>query len=102
LKQSVKCRWRGNLEIARRNEHVVSLIDAYFDEALDLARYYLWWERLSAEEQRRIKAERWMAQQPATEKQTKYLRALGYHGEIESKLQASELRDRLLKGRTFV
>lgn len=99
LAQAVKCKRWGNPETARRNEQIVSLIDTHFDEALDYARYSLWWEGLSAEEQRRIKAERWMAQQPATEKQSKYLRSLGYHGEIESKLQASELIDKLLKGR---
>jgi len=102
LKQIVKCKRWGNLETVERNEQMVKLIDAHFSEALDLARYYLWWESLSAEEQRRIKAEKWMAQQPATDKQTKSLRSLGYHGEIKSKLQASEWIDRLLKGRTFV
>jgi len=103
LAQIVKCKRWGNVETVQRNELVVSLIDTHFDEALDLASHYLWWESLSAEEQRRIKAERWMAQQPATEKQVKYLRALGWTGNIESKLYASELIDKLLKeGRVFV
>ena len=102
LQQAVKCKRWGNVETVQRNEHIVTMIDTHFDEAVDYARWAIWWESLSYPEKQRIKAERWMAQQPATEKQTKYLRALGYHGEIESKLQASELIDRLLKGRTFV
>lgn len=105
LKEIGRWKWRtwGNPDGIQRNEQIIHLIDAHFSEALDLARYYLWWESLPAEEQRRIKAERWMAEQPATEKQAKYLRALGYTGKIESKLIASELIDKLLKKeRTFV
>lgn len=104
LAQAVKWkRWGNYPEGRKRNEQIVSLIDAYFDEAVDLARYYLWWEGLSEPEKRHMKAERWMAQQLPTEKQVKYLRSLGYTGQIESKLQASELIDKLLKeGRTFV
>jgi len=102
LMQAVRWKRWGNLKGKKHNEQIVSMIDLHFDEALDLARYYLWWESLSAEEQRRIKAEKWMAQQQATDKQINYLRALGYAGEIESKLHASELIDKLLKERTFV
>lgn len=89
-------RW-GNHDGKERNEHILSVIDTHFDEALDYARWALWWESLSAQERHRIKAEKWMAQQPATEKQIAYLRSLGWTGEIESKLHASELIDRLLK-----
>ena len=97
-------RWKrwGKHKGIQRNEHLLSVIDTHFDSALDYAEWAIWWESLSVQEKQRVRAEKWMAQQPATEKQTKYLRALGYHGEIESKLQASELIDRLLKGRTFV
>ena len=57
LKQIVKCKRWGNLATVQRNEHIVSMIDAHFSEALDLASHYLWWESLSAEEHQRIKAE---------------------------------------------
>ena len=90
-------RW-GKLDAAQWREQIVTEIDVYFDEALDYARWAVWWESLSVQEKRRVKAEKWMSTQPPTEKQTKYLRALGYHGEIESKLHASELIDKLLKG----
>ena len=103
LKQSVKCKRWGNLATVQRNEHIIQRIDAHFSEALDYARWAIQWDRLSYPEKQRVKAERWMAQQPATERQTKYLRSLGYDGEVESKLHASELIDRLLKeGRNFV
>lgn len=62
LAQAVRWKRWGNLTGTQRNERIISEIDAHFDEAVDLARYYLWWEGNSAEEQRRIKAERWMAQ----------------------------------------
>jgi len=90
-------RW-GKLDAAQWREQIVTEIDASPDEAVDYAKWAVWWESLSAQEKRRMKAEKWMAQQPATEKQTKYLRSLGYRGEIKSKLQASELIDKLLKG----
>ena len=92
-------RWKRTHEGFARNERIVTVIDTHFDEAVDFARWALWWESLHEQDKRRIKAERWMAQQPATEKQTKYLRWLGYDGEIQSKLQASELIDKLLKER---
>jgi len=102
LKKLKYQRW-GNVAGVQRMEHIVLMIDFHFSEALDYASWAVWWESLSAEERRRLKAERWMAEQPATEKQTNYLRSLGYAGEIESKLQASELIDRLLKEeRSFV
>lgn len=91
-------RW-GKLDAAQWREQIVTEIDASPDEAFDYAKWAVWWESLSYAEKQRIKAEKWMAQQPATDKQTKYLRALGYHGEIEAKLDASERIDRLLKGR---
>ena len=94
-------RW-GNHDGKERNEHIVTMIDASPDEAVDYAKWAVWWESLSVQEKRRMKAEKWMAQQQATEKQVKYLRALGYHGEIESKLQASEWIDKLLKERNFL
>jgi len=98
-------RWKrwGNHDGIARNERIVSPFDTYFDEAVDSARWAIQWDRLSDPEKQRVKAERWMAEQPPTEKQVKYLRSLGYDGEVESKLHASELIDRLLKeGRNFV
>ena len=76
------------------------------DDAQAFARWVLTWEALSFAEKDRIKQQRgaehrqrWMATQPPTERQVKYLRVLGYQGEVESKAQASELIDRLLRSR---
>ena len=70
------------------------------------ARWILGWESLSIAEKDKVKAEqgaehrqRWMAEQPATERQIQYLRALGWTAEVSSKAEASELIDRLRGGR---
>jgi len=70
------------------------------------ARWALWWESLSPEEKRRFRegrAEeaiaRWMAEQPPTEKQLRYLASLGYRGPTPAnRLEASRLIDELVKG----
>jgi len=101
--QSERCRWWGNDQTVERNDQIKKTIHAHPAEAVDFARWAIWWESLSDPEKRRIRAERWMSTQLATDKQVKYLRALDYTGDIESKLQASELIDKLLKeGRVFV
>jgi len=103
LAQAVRWKRWGNHDGIARNERIVSPFDTYFDEAVDSARWAIQWDRLSDPEKQRVKAERWMAEQPPTEKQVKYLRSLGYDGEVESKRKACELIDRLLKeGRNFV
>jgi hypothetical protein len=97
LEQTARCRRWGNMSTVTRNQQIVDAIQAYPDEAVDYASWAVWWESLSTQEKHRIKASKWMAQQPATDKQTKSLRALGYHGEIESKLHASERMDQQLQ-----
>jgi hypothetical protein len=70
------------------------------------ARWALWWESLPLLERQRIKAERsetaierWMAEQPPTEKQLRYLASLGYPGPTPAnRLEASRLIDELVKG----
>jgi hypothetical protein len=70
------------------------------------ARWALWWESLSPEEKRRFREgraeeaiERWMAEQPPTEKQLRYLASLGYRGPAPAnRLEASRLIDELVKG----
>lgn len=77
-----------------------------FEALLSGARWALWWESLPLLERQRIKAERsepaierWMAHQPPTEKQLRYLHNLGYRGPTPAnRLEASRLIDELLKG----
>jgi hypothetical protein len=71
--------------------------------ALAFAAWCLEYEALDPEAKRRLKAGRgeqyrirWMAAQPATDAQVRYLRALGHTGAVESKAAASELIDGLL------
>ena len=100
------------LETARRRRHLEAaqtlLLLSHLDpEALVAgARWALWWESLSPEEKRRFREERaeeaiarWMAEQPPTEKQLRYLTSLGYRGpEPANRLEASRLIDELVKG----
>jgi hypothetical protein len=70
------------------------------------ARWALWWESLPYAEKQRLKAERstpaierYMAEQPPTEKQLSYLQALGYSGPAPAnRLEASRLIDEAVKG----
>ena len=100
------------LETARRRCHLeaaqtLSLLSHLDPEALLAgARWALWWESLSPEEKRRFREERaeeaierWMEQNPPTEKQMAYLNRLGYRGpEPANRLEASRLIDELVKG----
>jgi len=100
------------LETARRRRHLEAahtllLLSNLDPEALLAgARWALWWESLSPEEKRRFREERaeeaiarWMAEQPPTEKQLRYLTSLGYRGpEPANRLEASRLIDELVKG----
>ena len=77
-----------------------------FEALLAGARWALWWESLPLLERQRIKAERsetaierWMAEQPPTEKQLRYLHNLGYRGPTPAnRLEASKLIDGFMKG----
>jgi len=100
------------LETARRRCHLeaaqtLSLLSHLDPEALLAgARWALWWESLSSEEKRRFREERaeeaierWMEQNPPTEKQMAYLNRLGYRGPAPAnRLEASRLIDELVKG----
>lgn len=82
------------------------LADLDFEALLAGARWALWWESLPFLERQRIKAERsetaverWMAEQPPTEKQLRYLHNLGHRGPLPAnRLEASQLIDALVKG----
>jgi len=99
MSSAKKCERSGDYDRVHRNRSIIDAIDTHPDEAIDYARWALSWERLPAQEKRRHKAERWMAEQPPTGKQVAYLRALGYTGEVHSKQHASELIDKLKKQR---
>ena len=100
------------LETARRRCHLeaaqtLSLLSELDPEALLAGvRWALWWESLPLEEKQRLRKkraeeaiERWMAEQPPTEKQLRYLTSLGYRGpEPANRLEASRLIDELVKG----
>jgi hypothetical protein len=99
--ETARCRCR--LEAAQ----TLSLLSHLDPEALLAgARWALWWESLSPEEKRRFREERaeeaiarWMAEQPPTEKQLRYLTSLGYRGPAPAnRLEASRLIDELVKG----
>ena len=100
------------LETARRRCHLeaaqtLSLLSELDPEALLAGvRWALWWESLPLEEKQRLRKkraeeaiERWMADQPPTEKQLSYLASLGYRGPTPAnRLEASRLIDELVKG----
>lgn len=93
-----------NFETVKRKQEYLTLLESHPLDAIDFARWAVWYESLSDEERTARKAERgelyrrqWMDTQPATSKQVSYLRHLGFPGEVKSKLQASGLIDRLLK-----
>jgi len=100
------------LETACRRCHLeaaqtfLSLFENNPEALLAGARWALWWESLSPEEKRRFREgraeeaiERWMAEQPPTEKQLSYLASLGYRGPTPAnRLEASRLIDELAKG----
>ena len=100
------------LETACRRYHLEAAQTLFLLSHLDPeallagARWALWWESLPPEEKRRFRegrAEeaiaRWMAEQPPTEKQLRYLASLGYRGPTPAnRLEASRLIDELVKG----
>ena len=91
-----------NFSTVQRKQGYLTLLESHPEDAIDFARWAIWYESLPDEEKTARKAERgefyrrqWMDTQPATEKQVSYLRHLGWTGEVKSKLQASELIERL-------
>lgn len=99
-------RWSQTSDTAARSDDLYGVLHEHHDEAMAFARWALAWEALPQAERDRIKAEKgavyrqaYMEQQPATDKQVAYLRALGYQGEVTSKAHASELIDQLQRDR---
>ena len=97
-------RW-GFTDTVERTEMVYSILDEYHDEALAFAAWAIRWEALPPAERERQKQAKgaphrqaYMEQQPATEKQVAYIRALGYHGPVTSKAHASTLIEQLKRG----
>lgn len=100
------------LETARRRYHLEAaqtlLLLSHLDPEALLAgaRWALWWESLPPAEKHRFRAERsepaierWMAHQPPTEKQLRYLASLGYRGPTPAnRLEASKLLDQFVRG----
>lgn len=101
LEKAARRTWN---EAARRTLRLLSELD--FEALLAGARWALWWESLPYAERQRLKAERsepvierWMAGQPPTEKQLRYLHNLGYRGPTPAnRLEASKLIDGFLGG----
>jgi hypothetical protein len=82
---------------------LLEALQAYSDEAQALAAWAIGWEATPPDQRERIKRERgegyrqrWMAEHPPTERQLRYLRELGYRGQVASRLDASQLIDTLL------
>ena len=77
---------------------VLRRFDEHPDEALALVAHNVNWMALPAEERKRRKQASdaiyrrdFMANQPTTEAQIRYLRDVGYEGSIDSRLHASDL-----------
>ncbi|AWR86674.1 hypothetical protein [Meiothermus taiwanensis] len=100
------------LETACRRCHLeaaqtfLSLFENNPEALLAGARWALWWESLSPEEKQQLREgraeeaiERWMEQNPPTDRQLAYLNRLGYRGPTPAnRLEASRLIDELMKG----
>jgi hypothetical protein len=85
---------------AEREAQELLLIEVTSDDGWRMAEYCLWWESLSRDEKTKIKiargkdyAKQWMATQPPTPAQLKYLKALGCDDLPTTKAQASEWID---------
>ena len=89
-----------------RYAEALTVIAAHRGGAFAFAEWALSWKALTPAEKERYRGDKseqyrqaWMEQQPATEKQIAYVRALGYRGEVTSKAHASEVIERLKSGR---
>ena len=88
-------------------EPFIRALQEQYNQAIGYVMYLLDWEQKTPEEKQRIKhargsdyAKEYMKKQAPTEKQILYLKGLGYTGAApESKFQAGELIDKLLKNR---
>lgn len=98
-------RWNHLSDTTQRTQYALNTLLEHHDEAYAFAEWCLAWERLTPAEKARERAVKsephirtYMEQQPATDKQIAYIRALGFAGEVTSKAHASELIDRLRRG----
>jgi hypothetical protein len=89
-----------------RYADLTAAIAEHRTEALAFAMWALRWEQLTPEQKAAYRAQQssthvqaWMATQPPTEKQRRYLEALGHTGDIESRQHASELIEQLRRRR---
>ena len=94
-------RW-GGVDTIDRTKDIYAALNEHHDDALAFAAWAISWEALPPAERERQKQAKgeahrraWMEQQPATEKQVAYVRALGFTGEVTSKAHASQLIDQL-------
>ena len=97
-------RW-NMVDTVGRTLEVLTVLHYCHDEAMAFAQWCLSWEQLTPAEKERQRAvkgaahrQTYMEQQPASDKQVAYIRALGFAGEVTSKAHASELIDRLRRG----
>lgn len=88
-----------------RDQGILDQMKRAYDDALDLARWAIEYEKLTPAEKQRIKSGRateaiaaHMDREDATEKQVAYLRGHGYTGPIYSKKFASSLIDIYTRG----
>ncbi len=97
-----RAQYWGREDSSTRYDEAQEVILLHPDEALAFCSWALDWERLTPAEKRHYRGAQgeqfrrdWMKQQPATDRQIAYVRALGYTGEVTSKAHASELIDQL-------
>ncbi len=88
-----------------KGKAIADTLVAYPTEAVDYAGWAIAWAGLPNDCRQAIKAERghdyrlaWLSKQPATDAQVRYVRQLGWTGEIASKAAASTLIDELRSG----
>jgi hypothetical protein len=85
-----------------RYDQLAAAIAEHRTEALAFSCWALRWETLTPEQKRAHRAQggeqyarAWMEQQPATERQLAFLRALGHTAAVESRQEASDLIEQL-------
>ena len=90
---------------AIRERLLLQTIQAFPEEALGFAAWALAYVQMPeadrAEHKRQMQEahiQRWLSNQPASERQINYLRSLGHQGEVASKLHASQLIEHMTKG----
>jgi acyl-CoA reductase-like NAD-dependent aldehyde dehydrogenase len=106
LSETAKRSRRWNFtDTIERTESIYAILNEYHDEALAFAAWAIRWEALPPAERERQKQakgaphrQKYLEEQPATERQINYVRSLGYHGPVTSKAHASSLIEQLKRG----